>query len=168
MARQTRRPGASIACEFLHAAAMLCGSTPTRVRRADPARRPSPGADVGDDDRRRADAHARALRADRARRRGDVATREEEAQTNRFFSVPEMRLLRRRRGCGVREIVPAYTHRPDRREYVPSDARRRPSVVRVALIITEIGRADRRQVHVPGDDLPRRLGAWAWRRTTSS
>jgi hypothetical protein len=40
------------------------------------------------------------------------AVHQEETQTNRFFSVPEMQLLAEVSGLRVREIVPAYRSGP--------------------------------------------------------
>ena len=110
MARQTRRPGARSPCEFLHAAAMLCGSTQTRVRRLtlrDGRRLVRTSETSIDVERMLMHVHYELIVLDD---RG-LGTREDEAQTNRFFSVPEMRLLAEAAGLRVREIVPAYTHR---------------------------------------------------------
>lgn len=110
MARQTA-PGGSIACEFLHAAAMLCGSTQTRVRRLtlrDGRRLVRTSETSIDVERMLMHVHYELIVLDD---RG-LGTREDEAQTNRFFSVPEMQLLAEAAGLRVREIVPAYTTGP--------------------------------------------------------
>jgi SAM-dependent methyltransferase len=57
--------GGVVVCEFLHAAAIAALRRERDPRQALPApRRPSPPPNVGDVDRRRADADARAVRAD--------------------------------------------------------------------------------------------------------
>jgi SAM-dependent methyltransferase len=114
LGRQTA-PDGVIVCEFLHAAAMLCSSTETRVRRLtlqdgrSLVRTSETSIDV-----ERMLMHVRyELTAldDEGR-----ASRQEELQTNRFFSVPEMTLLADAAGLRVRKIGPAYRSGPIDRE----------------------------------------------------
>lgn len=100
-------PGAPIVCEFLHAPAVVAGATPLRVRRLS----------LGDG-RELLRTSETEVDLERMRMRvryelwafgADQPTEHsEEVQTNRVFSVPEMRLLAGAADLHVRAIVPAY------------------------------------------------------------
>jgi SAM-dependent methyltransferase len=100
-------PGGSIAVEFLHAAAILRGAEMTRVRRVhlqdgrSLLRISETRLDV---ERMSMDVRYElvALGADGSVERSD------EAQTNRFFSVPEITSLAHAAGLQPRTVVPAY------------------------------------------------------------
>jgi SAM-dependent methyltransferase len=104
-------PDGVIACEFLHAAAMLCGATATRVRRltlADGRQLVRTSETSIDVEQMHMRVRYELIAVDEER----YATRVEEEQTNRFFSAPEMHLLANAAGLRVREIVPAYRAGP--------------------------------------------------------
>lgn len=104
-------PGGRIVCEFLHAPAIVCGASPARVRRLvlrdgrDLVRTSETTLDV-----ERMLMHVTyelwAIDA------GGRAEHEVEQQTNRVFSVPEMRALAEDAGLTVRAIVAAYADEP--------------------------------------------------------
>ena len=100
-------PGGRIVCEFLHAAAIVSSATPLRVRRL-----------VLSDGRDLLRTSATEVDLERMRMRvryelwafapDQPPEHSEEVQTNRVFSVPEMRLLAAAADLNVHAIVPAY------------------------------------------------------------
>ena len=72
---------------------------------------------------------------------GDGATEHDlEQQTNRLFTVPEMRLLAEAAGLELRGDSAGVRGRRDRAGHVSPPRRRGVALVRVAVIVTEVGR----------------------------
>jgi len=100
-----------VVCEFLHAAAMVCGASPVRVKRLtlrDGCTLVRTSETTLDIERMVMHVRYELWVLDRD---GKVQHTEEQ-QTNRFFSVPEMRMLATQAGLEVRSVVPAYTTGP--------------------------------------------------------
>ena len=158
-------PAERVVCEFLHAPALVCGAVARARAALRPPRRPEL-AHVGDDARRRADADARPLRA-AGRRHGGQASSGEEEQTNRVFTVPEMRLLADARGLGSDAIVPAYA-KGEIDETTFHCSLVAACAVRVAVIVTEVGRGIGGRFTFQEMLARRRSSGCATRRRTSS
>jgi len=104
-------PGARIVCEFLHAPALLRGADSVRIRRL-----------ILRDGRELVRTSETTLEVERmlmhvryelwAIASDGRVEHDDEAQTNRVFSVPEMRLLATAAGLVVREVMPAYLDGP--------------------------------------------------------
>jgi SAM-dependent methyltransferase len=100
-------PGGNVVCEFLHAPALLSGASPVRVLR----RRMRDGRTLLRVSETTLDVERMLMRveyellvlADDGRVEGA-----REVQVNRFFSVPEIRLLAATAGLETRAVVPAY------------------------------------------------------------
>jgi SAM-dependent methyltransferase len=107
--RRHVRPDGVVACEFLHAAAILCGASTTRVGRwslADGREILRTSETTLDVERMLMHVHYDVVAFDG---RGGVE-RTKEVQTNRCFSAPEMRLLASAAGLEPRAVVPAYRY----------------------------------------------------------
>jgi SAM-dependent methyltransferase len=100
-------PGGRIVCEFLHAPALVRGAESVRIRRL-----------VLRDGRNLVRTSETSVEIERmlmhvhyelwASADDGQVEHDEELQTNRLFSVPEMRLLATAAGLDVRAVVPAY------------------------------------------------------------
>lgn len=108
LGRQVAR-GGSVVWEFLHAPAILRGATPVRVRRLtlrDGRNLVRTSETTIDVERMLMHVEYELWAVD-----GDGAAEHSlEQQTNRVFTVPEMRLLAETAGLRVRTIVPAYAN----------------------------------------------------------
>lgn len=104
-------PGRFVVCEVLHAAAVLGGSSATRIRRwtlRDGRTLLRTSETTLDVERMLMQVHYELLALD-----GDgQVERAQELHTNRFFSATELRLLATAAGLETRAIVPAYREGP--------------------------------------------------------
>ncbi len=135
-------PPGTIVFEFLHAPAILRGADPRRARV-----HPSDGRELVRTSETTLDVERMLMHVRYKLTLGDRSF--SETQTNRVFSVPEMRLLAEAAGLVVREVVPAYStarSRPTRSTCSSSAGPREGRRDR-----HRGGTRDRRSLHVPGD-----------------
>lgn len=100
-------PGGNVVCEFLHAPALLAGASPVRVLR----RRMRDGRTLLRVSETTLDVERMLMRVEYellAFSEDGHMERTQETQVNRFFAVPEIRLLAAVAGLETHAVVPAY------------------------------------------------------------